>query len=237
MSTWDKLTHCLHVCSNPSQVCKRYRGNDSTSSLVHHARKCDPQVQPETNSIEHFASGCGYRREEFHVLILLWVIRRCRPFSIVEDTELQSLFSMLYKKVSIPSQRTISRHINIFHQLCKDKVISTLKSYKGAVHIGLDTWTSGHGIPYMGITIHRCVDGSLQSMILDFIRLTSNHTGDYLAKEVFNCLKSYGLADKFLGLASDNASNNGRLINCLQRLVPTWGGKKRWIRFLGHILS
>ena len=171
------------------------------------------------------------------MLILLWIIKRCRPFSVIDDNELRMMFAMLYQNVSIPSQRTISRHVSIFHSLCQDKVVSILKEYKGAIHIGLDTWTAGHGVPFMGITVHRCVDGEMESMILDFIHLTANHTGEYLAKEVHACLQRFGILEKLCGLAGDNASNNGKLVDCLANLIPAWGGQKNRIRCLGHILS
>ena len=147
------------------------------------------------------------------------------------------LFTMLYKNVDLPTQRTISRHIQLYHSLCMEKAITVLKAYKGAIHIGLDTWTAGHGVPFMGITIHQCVDGKIQSMILDFIHLTANHTGEYLAQEVYNCLCKFGIQKKLLGLAGDNASNNGTLVDSLAKLISMWGGRGNRVRCLGHIMS
>lgn len=223
------------VNSHPSEKCIRSRTNDSTSALNIHVKKCDPQSSSPVELMERFTSGCAYRREDFHIYLLMWIVKRCRPFSIVEDDELQMLFRMLYKNVVIPSQKTISRHIKLFHMLCQSKVISTLQNYKGVIHIGLDTWTAGNGAPFMGITIHRCVDGAIQSMILDFIHLTANHTGEYLASEVHSCLERFKITDKLLTLAGDNASNNGTLIECLNKKIISWGGHRNRIRCLGHI--
>ena len=125
----------------------------------------------------------------------------------------------------------------MYYSLCLEKAVTVLKAYKGAIHIGLDTWTAGHGVPFMGITLHRCVDGRIQSMILDFIHLTANHTGEYLAQEVYNCLCKFGIQKKLLGLAGDNASNNGTLVNSLAKLIPLWGGQDDRVRCLGHIMS
>lgn len=222
---------------HPSERCIRSRCNDSTSALIQHVKKCDPQNSHPAELMERFTSGCSYRREDFHVWLIIWIVKRCRPFSIVDDDELRLLFQMLYKGVHIPSQSTISRHIKIFHTLCLSKVVSTLREYKGAIHIGLDTWTAGNGTPFMGITIHRCVDGVIQSLILDFIYLTANHSGEYLATEVYNCLERFGVTNKLLALAGDNASNNGTLIDCLNRKIVAWGGHRNRVRCLGHILS
>ena len=233
----DYLYSQLISFRDASKACRRNRGNDSTSALRNHARVCDPRATASSHMMESFASGCSYRREDFHIAILMWIIKRCRPFSIIDDSELREMLTMLYKSVSIPSQRTISRHVETFYSLCHTKVVATLKEYKGAIHIGLDTWTAGNGVPFMGVTLHCCVDDKIQSMILDFIHLTANHTGEYLAKEVHACLQRFSIQDRLLSVASDNASNNGTLVDCLARLLPAWGGQRNRIRCLGHILS
>lgn len=222
---------------NPSETCVRHRGNSSTSCLRIHVDKCEPSESESRNVMERFVAGCSYQQEDYHILFLKWIIKRCRPFSIAEDKELRALFEMCYAGVKIPRQQTVSRHIKIFHQMCFKKVVSTLENYKGAIHIALDAWTSGNGTPYMGITLHRCVDGEMMSMILDFIHLTENHTGDYLATEVHKCLERFGVLSKLQAIAGDNASNNDTMIRSLALKLSSWGGKRNQVRCLGHILS
>lgn len=222
---------------NPSEICIRHRGNSSTSCLRVHVEKCDPPESASRNVMESFASGCAYQQEEFHILFLKWIILNNRPFSICEDKELRTLFAMCYKGVKVPREHVVSRHIKIFYSMCFKKVILALDNYKGSIHIGLDAWTAGNGTPFMGITLHRCVDGEIKSIILDFIHLTENHTGEYLAMEVHRCLERFGILSKLRAIAGDNASNNEKMLKCLAQKLNGWEGKKNQVRCLGHILS
>ncbi|THU85996.1 hypothetical protein K435DRAFT_560036, partial [Dendrothele bispora CBS 962.96] len=51
-------------------------------------------------------------------------------------------------------------------------------------------------------------------------RLTSSHTGEYLANKVFECLETYGVSLKILGNTTDNASNNNTYVSTLETLLP-----------------
>ncbi|KAG9119856.1 hypothetical protein FRC07_004908 [Ceratobasidium sp. 392] len=96
----------------------------------------------------------------------------------------------------LPSSVTLSRDIKAIHAKYIPKVRDYFQTVKGAVHFALDGWTSPISESYLGIVavwydalkIHRC--------ILEFIRLRSSHTGDYLAQNVAACIKRYGLEHK-----------------------------------------
>ncbi|KAF8582451.1 hypothetical protein K439DRAFT_1310308, partial [Ramaria rubella] len=47
-------------------------------------------------------------------------------------------------------------------------------------------------------------------------RLMKPHTGTYLAEKLVECLKSYGIQDKILGMVADNASNNNTILDALE---------------------
>ncbi|KAF8579151.1 hypothetical protein K439DRAFT_1314891, partial [Ramaria rubella] len=47
-------------------------------------------------------------------------------------------------------------------------------------------------------------------------RLTKSHNGAYLAEKLAECLKSYGIQDKILGMVADNASNNNMMLDALE---------------------
>lgn len=66
---------------------------------------------------------------------------------------------------------------------------------------------------FLGITVHWHWDGEIRHIILDFVRcaytisdiiqpsdhctrLTSAHTGAYLAEKLVECLKEYGIEEK-----------------------------------------
>lgn len=78
----------------------------------------------------------------------------------------------------------------------------------GVVHLALDTWTSPNTHSYMGVVAVfldpkdaaiGATDNSgvlkypIKTIILDFIKLSKSHTGEYLAEKLLACLKSFGI--------------------------------------------
>ena len=84
-------------------------------------------------------------------------------------------------------------------------VLTEMQKLPGKHHIGLDGWSSPNGISYLGVVVYFLHDGKLKSIILDFIKLTSAHTGEYLAEKVMECLKEFGLEDRVRTCSSSRA--------------------------------
>lgn len=63
-------------------------------------------------------------------------------------------------------------------------------------HIGLDGWSSPNAISFLGVVVYFLHEGEMKSIILDFIRLTEAHTGEYLAEQLHKCLKQFGLEER-----------------------------------------
>ena len=59
--------------------------------------------------------------------IALWVARRHRPFTIVEDDELINIFTDLNNKVEVPSRVTVSRDVQEIFKMSRVKVSDILK--------------------------------------------------------------------------------------------------------------
>jgi hypothetical protein len=59
--------------------------------------------------------------------IALWIARRHRPFSIVEDPELIEIFTDLNNKVITPSRHTVSRDVKEIFLVSRGKVSELLK--------------------------------------------------------------------------------------------------------------
>ena len=66
--------------------------------------------------------------------------------------------------------------------------------------------------------------------------MTKNHTGDYLAQQLRDCLKEFGISKKILSLVADNASNNKTLVEELKSLGGINSAATR-IRCFAHILN
>jgi len=48
----------------------------------------------------------------------------------------------------------------------------------------------------MAVSVTRIVDGRIETILLDFIRLTERHTGAYMADKIYEMLEFYGLRNR-----------------------------------------
>jgi hypothetical protein len=112
---------------HPLIFCIRGRTDTSTTNLLRHVQSCEGNKAPDDQEITTFAHGSTYSAGEFRYLITLWVTQCHRPFKIIEDPPLQKIFRMLYAKVDIPSDTTISRDVKEAHAISKKNVIRVLK--------------------------------------------------------------------------------------------------------------
>ncbi len=103
-------------------------------------------------------------------LLAVWIARHHRPFAIVEDEELRAIFRMLDGNVDIPSRTTISRDVREIFAMARVQVGKKLRDYPGRLHLGLDGWTSPNVYSFLGVTVHRVVNGKMAQFILDFIK-------------------------------------------------------------------
>ncbi|THH18736.1 hypothetical protein EUX98_g8907 [Antrodiella citrinella] len=225
---------------SPSSV-SRVRHDDSTSNLSRHIRICNPKVLAPGTGIEQFAHGSTYNKAHFRFLIALWIARRHRPHAIVSDPELLQLFRMLYAKVEVPSPSTVSRDIREIFLMSRANVAAQLQAHVGRLHLCIDGWTSPNVISFLGVTVHymdtEATEGAqMRSFILDFVRLLHNHTGKYLAKQLSQCLREYGIEKKILGITADNASNNDTLIIEMESLGGANSSQTR-VRCFAHIIN
>jgi len=71
--------------------------------------------------------------------------------------------------------------------------------------------------------------------------LTGSHTGELLAQEVLDALNDFDLAEKLFCITTDNASNNGKLMKCLRKLLRRqgikWSAQKNHISCMNHVLN
>lgn len=222
------------VCAkNPSIAIHRDRFDDSTSNLKAHAKNCDPEKK---GNIAEYAAGSTYSAAKGRFLLASWCANRARPYAIVHDPEFVEWSKMLYSKVDIVSQQTVSRDIVEMHAIAREDVIEKLANFVGKVHIGIDGWVSANVLPFLGITIALCNKGEMEQFLLEFVRVYGRHTGQLLAKELAQVLRDFRIDKKVLGLVCDNASNNDTLTDALAKEIPSFRVTGR-IRCLGHIFN
>jgi hypothetical protein len=74
-----------------------------------------------------FATGSKYNAATHRMKIALWIARRKRPFSIVQDPELLDIFHDLNPNCVSPSRYTVSRDIQEILVLSRTKVGEILR--------------------------------------------------------------------------------------------------------------
>ncbi|KAF5348819.1 hypothetical protein D9756_009866 [Leucocoprinus leucothites] len=97
------------------------------------------------------------------------------PFNSVKDGLYHLEVAILQKETVLPSPE---------------------QSITGGIHLVLDRWTAPIVASYLGLVIIWSEQGTIYRTVLEFIRLKHKHTGEYLAKVVFDCLKCWGLTKK-----------------------------------------
>ena len=65
----------------------------------------------------------------------------------------------------------------------------------------------------------------------------TSHSGQTMAHELQDSLKSYGIAVKLLGFVADSTSNNDTLTDNLHEQLPGWDGQHNRIRCLAHVIN
>lgn len=106
---------------------QRTREDISTGNLSRHASKCSGHRTKASRVMEQFTQSSTYSPSRLRYMLNLWIVRRHRPFSIVEDAELIEIFQMFCGHVVIPSARTISRDIQEIFQMTKENVARFLQ--------------------------------------------------------------------------------------------------------------
>jgi len=77
--------------------------------------------------MEKFAAGCTYSREGLHWRLLRWVVRKNRPYTIVDNEALREVFAMLHGKVKISCVNVLAGDIKQVHGMMKEKIVELFK--------------------------------------------------------------------------------------------------------------
>ncbi|GAA5955316.1 hypothetical protein JCM21900_003042 [Sporobolomyces salmonicolor] len=168
----------------------------------------------------------------------LWCACNGHPFGITDNDKLPCLLNEVARR-HCPSASASSVAVNDLSDFCAAEVRSLLDRTYGAIYLALDAWTAPNGIEVLGVlAFFKTKAGStelLEHVVpLDFIALVNTHLGEYLARVVRELCEEYGILNKVMGIASDNASNMGRM---MEELSEYGLGKDKWVRCWAHILN
>lgn len=94
---------------------------------MRHKDECEKKVAPVGKGINDFAHGSTYSKARMRYLCALWVVRRHRPYAIVDDPELLEIFRMLYSRVEVPHSTTLSRDVKEIFSIAQKNVARELQ--------------------------------------------------------------------------------------------------------------
>ncbi len=115
-------------CTSPNaKPVTRVRWDTSTGNLQRHRTECNKKVAPAGKGINDFAHGSTYSKAKMRYLCALWVSRRHRPYTIVQDDELLDIFRMLYSQVSVPHPTTLSRDVREVYEMTRLEIAKKLQ--------------------------------------------------------------------------------------------------------------
>lgn len=93
--------------------------------------ECNKKVAPPGQGINDFAHGSTYSKARMRYLLAVWVVRRHRPYTIIQDDELLAIFRMLYSRVEVPHPTTLSKDVKEMFVIAQKNVAKELQvSYR-----------------------------------------------------------------------------------------------------------
>ncbi|KAK7041092.1 hypothetical protein R3P38DRAFT_2512431 [Favolaschia claudopus] len=183
------------------------------------------------------AGTIPYSEAMHRTLIALRCASSKRPFNQVEDKWYRMEVAMLRPGTIVPSADTVARDVQRLYVLVAQEVKAYFQRRARDVHGVVDGWTAPIAENYLGAGIVWEDVGKIYAIVLEFIRLTDRHTGDYLASQLADTLIRYGL-ERFLHLLMmDNAGNCNTTAVCLPKYISTFRGTLARGRCFTHIIQ
>lgn len=185
-----------------------------------------------------------FDRGHFQMLLTRYIINSHKPFSDVEDPDLRRIFDYLNPGVEshnahITANTIRARAIAAWTQH-KTTITKVLADAPGLIHISYDGWTAPNKIPLYGVAcFFRDEFGRPHKLVLGVPEISTRHTGENIAEEVYRVLDTFGISKKVCYATLDNADNMDTSMDELETLLG-WEegeGKERRGRCFGHILN
>ncbi|QRV87680.1 hAT family dimerization protein [Ceratobasidium sp. AG-Ba] len=243
LGNFDKLVirfECKHDNQDHSPVCRdRLKSGDGTRRLIVSAQACDRQrgVTQPASQLRDTEAATQYSEARHRAILVLQCARYRRSFESAVDDLHREEVDFLRPGTSLPTSATLSTTAkHLYSDSARDAALY-LQQVPGALHLALDGWTAPTSESYLGVVIFWREESKIWRTVLEFIRLTEAHTGNYLAECIHRCLERFGITEKVMSACMDNASNNDTLVRRLKRLAPSFRGTKARLRCLAHIIN
>lgn len=225
---------------------KRTATNTGTGNLQRGIDACQAKHPTATPSEAHEATQAPnptqatpslYTPAGHRALIAIRCARNHRPANIVADPEYLLEVAMLRPGTIVPSPSTVARDIESIYLAASIKVKEHFKGFDGVVHIQVHGWQSPLVTSFMGIVLTWYEKGKIWRVTLEFCRLTSAHTGNYMGDLVHDLLVRYGLLEKFFAPCMDNATVCDKTVKRMAELNKSFAGMVMRLRCWAHIIN
>lgn len=225
--------------------------NSATTTLAKHARRhgflLENDRQARFGSSGNLQCFTPLPRPELEAKVLSqlsrWIVSGFIPLSVTEDKEFVRLLHLFDASFNVPSRRTTTKRI---HQMLDERSIqikSILATHASNISITTDAWSSRIFKGYIAVTAHWIDDTwSLRSILLDFQRFSSPHTGESTATMLLSIFERWGVCQKIRTVTSDNASDMCVGVNLLRERLQAVGNANRpnsefHVRCLAHVIN
>jgi hypothetical protein len=117
-------------------------------------------------------------------------------------------------------------------------VIELVQSALSNINLSIDGWRAHNRREYVAVCGH-FVDGKghPRTLLLGFPRRHGGHTGDDLAALIKPVILLYEIGEKLGSFVMDNAGDNGKCLEALQRSFPSIDPESDRIRCIGHVIN
>ena len=132
------------------------------------------------------------------------------PVSLVDHPKFRKCFCDFESKFSMPCRQTVSSSMIPGYLDVRKKLL--MDHLQDAHHVALtaDVWTDHRAHAFLGVTIHRLLNGEPKAQLLAFRSFAGSHTGSRIADEMESIILEFGLSSKVCCIVTDNASNMKR---------------------------
>ncbi|VDC04898.1 unnamed protein product [Peniophora sp. CBMAI 1063] len=157
----------------------------------------------------------------FREVFVKSIIEDDLPFTFGEKGGMHKVFRyVLPDGYKVPKRKMVRGDLDRLHAaLTAKRVRPDFDAHPGRIAIIVDGWGSKSSVySFIGvITSFIDKNWNLVEYPLELIPLDEDHSGKVYGKEIFRCLRRYGIDRKFIANTSDNTSTNGVMNRALAK--------------------
>ncbi|OAQ59076.1 transposase-like protein [Purpureocillium lilacinum] len=247
----DKYFLCAD-CHTKKRYTSQLFAAESTTAAIQHLLEFHKIKRPSnsttddddidtTNAAEVFQLIMPFNEDEYKQKLIDWAIKLRLSYREVTDESTTDLLT--YGKP--PLARLLPTHHSTLSRWIKDSmaarlpfIIELVQSALSTINLSIDGWRAHNRREYVAVCGH-FVDGQghPRTLLLGFPRRYGGHTGDDLAALVKPVILQYGIGEKLGSFVMDNADDNDKCLEVLQRSFSSIDPEADRIRCIGHIIN